>query len=131
MATGTVNSHGTPLNKRSGPGTGYPVVGSVPDGTTVTIICQTPGTTETGDFGSTSLWDRLDDNTYVSDAFIKTGTNNMVAPPCAPAAGRDHPAAAGPLRQRLERQVPELRRLRAGSVFQRRQRVGQAVPGPA
>ena len=34
MATGTVNSQGTPLNKRSGPGTNYPVVGSVPDGTT-------------------------------------------------------------------------------------------------
>ena len=34
MAYGTVNSHGTPLIKRSGPGTNYPVVGSVPDGTT-------------------------------------------------------------------------------------------------
>ena len=82
MATGTVNSQGTPLNKRSGPGTNYPVVGSVPDGTTVTIVCQATGTTETGDWGATDLWDRLDDNTYVSDAFVYTGTNGMVAPPC-------------------------------------------------
>ena len=82
MATGTVNSHGTPLNKRSGPGTSYPVVGSVPDGTTITIVCQASGTTETGDWGATDLWDRLDDNTYVSDAFVYTGTNDMVAPAC-------------------------------------------------
>ena len=82
MATGKVNSHGTPLNKRSGPGTNYPVVGSVPDGTTVTIVCQATGTTETGDWGPTDLWDCLDDNTYVSDAFVNTGTNNMVAPAC-------------------------------------------------
>ena len=53
MATGTVNSQGTPLNKRSGPGTNYPVVGSVPDGTTVTIVCQATGTAETGDWGAT------------------------------------------------------------------------------
>jgi hypothetical protein len=82
MANGTVNSHGTPLNKRSGPGTNYPVVGSVPDGTTVTIVCQATGTTETGDWGATDLWDCLDDNTYVSDAFVYTGTNGMVAPAC-------------------------------------------------
>ena len=82
MATGTVNSHGTPLNKRSGPGTNYPVVGSVPDGTTVTIVCQATGTTETGDWGATDLWDCLDDNTYVSDAFVYTGTNDMFAPAC-------------------------------------------------
>ena len=82
MATGTVNSHGTPLNKRSGPGTNYPVVGSVPDGTTVTIVCQATGTAETGDWGATDLWDCLDDNTYVSDAFVYTGTNDMVAPAC-------------------------------------------------
>ena len=82
MATGTVNSQGTPLNKRSGPGTSYPVVGSVPDGTTVTIVCQATGTTETGDWGATDLWDCLDDNTYVSDAFVYTGTNGMVAPAC-------------------------------------------------
>ena len=82
MANGTVNSHGTPLSKRSGPGTNYPVVGSVPDGTTVTIVCQATGTTETGDWGPTDLWDCLDDNTYVSDAFVYTGTNDMVAPAC-------------------------------------------------
>jgi uncharacterized protein YraI len=86
MATGTVNSNGIPLNKRSGPGTRFPVVGSVPDGTTVTIACQIPGTTVIGEFGPTSLWDMLDDNTFVSDAYVYTGTNDRVAPPCGPLA---------------------------------------------
>ena len=103
MATGTVNSQGTPLNKRSGPGTNYPVVGSVADGTTVTIVCQTPGTPETGQFGTTSLWDRLDDNTYVSDAFVNTGTSNMVAPPC----GGSAQAPGGSIQQRLDRFISD------------------------
>jgi hypothetical protein len=101
VATGKVNSHGTPLNKRSGPGTSYPVVGSIPDGSSVTIVCQTSGTTVTGDYGPTSLWDRLDDNTYVSDAWVFTGTNNMVAPPCnlSPQPGGTLQAA---IQQRLD-----------------------------
>lgn len=99
MATGTVNSRGTPLDKRSGPGTNYPAVGSVPDGTTVTIVCQSTGTTETGEFGPTSLWDRLDDGTYVCDAFVNTGTNNMVAPPCG--------GPGGAIQQRLDRFVSD------------------------
>ena len=44
MATGKVNSQGTPLRKRLGPGTGYPFAGSIPDGTTVNIDCQTSAT---------------------------------------------------------------------------------------
>ena len=103
MATGTVNSQGTPLNKRSGPGTNYPVVGSVPDGTTVTIVCQATGTTETGDWGATDLWDCLDDNTYVSDAFVYTGTNDMVAPPCNGTPQQQ----GGTIQQRLDKFVSD------------------------
>lgn len=103
MATGTVNSHGTPLNKRSGPGTNYPVVGSVADGTTVTIACQTNGTSVNGNWGSTSLWDRLADNTYVSDGFVDTGTNNMVAPACGGTPGQP----GGTIQQRLDRFISD------------------------
>ena len=107
MTTGKVNSHGIPLNKRTGPGTSYPAVGAVPDGSTVTIVCQTSGTTVTGNYGPTSLWDRLEDNTYVSDAWIFTGTNNMVAPPCnltpLPPGGTVQAA----IQQRLDRFVSD------------------------
>ena len=71
--------------------------------TTVTIVCQTTGTTETGDFGATSLWDRLDDNTYVSDAFVNTGTNKMVAPPCSGIPQQP----GGTIQQRLDRFVSD------------------------
>lgn len=107
MAMGTVNSHGTPLNKRSGPGANYPIVGSVPDGTTVTIVCQTTGSTETGDFGPTSLWDRLDDNTYVSDAFVNTGTNEMVAPPCSGIPQQPGGTMQQAIQQRLDRFISD------------------------
>jgi hypothetical protein len=82
MATGEVNSQGTPLHKRLGPGTGYPVAGSIPDGTTVNIDCQTFGDAEDGEFGTTLVWDKLDDGTYVSDAYIFTNTNGLVASVC-------------------------------------------------
>lgn len=103
MATGTVNSLGTPLNKRSGPGTSYPVVGSVADGTVVTINCQAHGTPETGPFGETDLWDCLSDGTYVSDAFVNTGTNAMVAPLCGGTPG----GSGGAIQQRLDQFVSD------------------------
>jgi len=76
---GVVDTYGGgTLNKRSGPGTGYPVVGSVGDGAIVTISCSAWGTTHSGRWGSTSLWNRLSDGTWVSDAYLYTGSNNPV-----------------------------------------------------
>jgi LasA protease len=69
---------GTTLNKRSGPGTSYAVVGSVADGVMVSISCSRNGTTYTGRYGSTSLWDRLSDCIWVSDAYLWTGANGAV-----------------------------------------------------
>ena len=66
------------LNKRSGPGTGYPIVGSVADGAVVTISCSANGTTHTGRWGTTSLWNRLSDGSWVSDAYLYTGSNNPI-----------------------------------------------------
>lgn len=74
------NGGGT-VNKRSGPGTGYPIVGSVADGTTVTISCWRNGTTHSGRYGSTAVWDKLSDGTWISDAFAYTGVNT-IGPNC-------------------------------------------------
>ncbi|WP_460493042.1 M23 family metallopeptidase [Dactylosporangium cerinum] len=71
----------TSINKRSGPGTGYAIVGSVSDGTTVTISCWRNGTTLTGRWGPTAVWDKLTDGTWVSDAFVYTGTDT-IGPNC-------------------------------------------------
>lgn len=73
---------GNTLNKRSGPGTGYPVVGSVWDAATVTVSCSAWGTTHSGRWGATSLWNRLSDGTWVSDAYLYTGSNDPISGWC-------------------------------------------------
>jgi len=80
--TGVVNTSGAPLNVRSGPGTGYGVVGTVADGATVTIQCQMPGTTVTGPYGTSKIWDRIGTGRYISDAYVSTGSDGYVAPRC-------------------------------------------------
>lgn len=79
--TGTVNTSGAPLTVRSGPSTGATAVGSVPDGAKVTITCQKHGSSVTGTYGTTTLWDFIGTG-YVSDAYVNTGSDGQVAPTC-------------------------------------------------
>ncbi|MDT0379925.1 peptidoglycan DD-metalloendopeptidase family protein [Streptomyces sp. DSM 42041] len=69
---------GTHLNKRTGPGTGHGLAGTVADGATVDIACSADGTSHTGRYGTTSLWNRLSDGTWVSDAYLWTGVSGPV-----------------------------------------------------
>jgi LasA protease len=83
LTQGIVDANGGgSVNKRSGPGSGYAVVGSVADGATVTVSCSRDGTTHEGRFGATSLWDRLSDGTWISDAYLWTGYNGAVNGTC-------------------------------------------------
>ncbi|MBC6467332.1 peptidoglycan DD-metalloendopeptidase family protein [Actinomadura alba] len=76
---GVVDAYGGgSVNKRSGPGTGYGLVGTVGDGATVSIACSANGTTHTGRWGTTSLWNKLTDGTWVSDAYLWTGLSGPV-----------------------------------------------------
>jgi LasA protease len=75
------NGGGT-VNKRTGPGTGYAVAGSVGDGATVTVTCSSNGTTHTGRWGTTALWNRLSDGTWISDAFAYTGASGPISGWC-------------------------------------------------
>jgi hypothetical protein len=77
-ASGTVNTAGAPLTVRSGPGTGYSAVGSVADGAGVSIACQTSGTTVTGTYGTSSIWDRIGSGRYVADAYVYTGYDGYI-----------------------------------------------------
>lgn len=73
---GIVDSYGgSYVNRRSGPGTGYRIVGTVADGATVTVSCSRTGTSHTGRFGTTSLWDKLSDGTWISDAYLENGVS--------------------------------------------------------
>ncbi|MFJ8082129.1 SH3 domain-containing protein [Streptomyces sp. NPDC096205] len=74
---------GVRLNVRSGPGTGYRIVRVLPEGSKVAIFCQMPGTTVTGPYGTSNLWDNIDDGEFVSDAYVNTGSDGYVASRCA------------------------------------------------
>ncbi|GAA1882563.1 N-acetylmuramoyl-L-alanine amidase [Asanoa iriomotensis] len=78
IGSGTVDTASTSLNVRSGPGTGYAVVGSVADGAAVTIWCQATGTTVTGTFGTSNVWNRIGLNRWVSDTYVRTGHNGFI-----------------------------------------------------
>ena len=53
------------------------VVTSIPDGTIVTVSCQTTGDTVTGHLGTSNIWDRIIGENgpigYASDTNIRTG----------------------------------------------------------
>jgi hypothetical protein len=81
-APGTVNTTSANLNVRSGPGTSYSIVDSLSDGTSVKISCQTTGTSVTGTYGTSNIWDKIGTGRYVPDAYIYTGSDGRVAPNC-------------------------------------------------
>jgi LasA protease len=80
---GIVDAHdGTIVNRRTGPGTGYGLAGTVADGATVSISCSANGTSHTGRWGTTSLWNRLTDGSWISDAYVYTGIAGAVNGMC-------------------------------------------------
>ncbi len=82
-ATGTVTTAGTALTERAAPTTSAASVGSAANGPTVTISCQTYGQVVTGHYGTGQVWDQLGNGSYVSDTYIYTGSDGLVAPLCA------------------------------------------------
>jgi uncharacterized protein YraI len=82
-APGTVNTNGTALNVRSTPHTSGTVVGSLADGASISIDCQTYGDTVSGTYGTTNIWDHIPaKGGYVSDTYVYTGSDTLVAPLC-------------------------------------------------
>ncbi|MGA8115281.1 MAG: hypothetical protein WCA46_16580 [Actinocatenispora sp.] len=79
---GTVHTDsGDPVNVRSGPHTGDSVVGSVADGATVSIDCQAHGSTVTGKYGTSDVWDHIAaKGGYVTDTYVDT--DGATAPAC-------------------------------------------------
>jgi uncharacterized protein YraI len=74
---------GIKLNVRSGPGSGYTLVRVLPEGAKVTIYCQRPGETVSGYYGTSNIWDNIDNGEYVSDAYVNTGSDGYVAAHCS------------------------------------------------
>ncbi|NUK20549.1 DUF1906 domain-containing protein [Streptomyces lunaelactis] len=74
--TYTVTSS-TALNARTGPTTGYPVAKSYAPRSALKVVCQAPGST----VGSTPVWDKLSDGTYVTDRYVSTPSNTTYSAP--------------------------------------------------
>lgn len=79
---GIVRTSGGPLTVRSGPGTGTAAVGQAGNYANVVIECTATGTTVTGTYGTSNVWNRIGPNNWVSDAYVNTGSSAPVAPAC-------------------------------------------------
>jgi uncharacterized protein YraI len=86
-ATGRIDTNSLPLTVRASPSTSAVSVSSLPDGTSVTIDCQTIGTTVAGTFGTSRIWDHIPAKKgYVADSYVYTGSDGFVAPECGGAS---------------------------------------------
>lgn len=67
----TVTTASTPLSARTGPAYKYSVVDTKAPGEKVYLRCQTPGQK----VGTSSVWDKLNDGSYVPDYYVSTPSN--------------------------------------------------------
>jgi cell wall-associated NlpC family hydrolase len=86
-ASGVVRTTGPALTVRAQPSSGSAAVGTRLNGATITIVCQVYGQSVTGTYGTTRVWDRLGSGGFVSDAFVHTGSDGLVAPLCRDSDG--------------------------------------------
>ncbi|MFG2313299.1 SH3 domain-containing protein [Streptomyces sp. NPDC048566] len=74
---------GVTLNVRSGPGTHFGIVRTLPAGSSVPIYCQCPGESVSGPYGTSRIWDNIANGQFVSDAYVHTGSDGYVASRCS------------------------------------------------
>lgn len=92
-AHGTVDTAGAPLIVRTKPTSDSAAVGRRCDGARVSITCQAYGQRVSGTYGTSTIWDRLGSGGYVSDAYVRTGSDGPVAPLCGNAKPPTAPSA--------------------------------------
>ncbi|AEN10678.1 MULTISPECIES: hypothetical protein [unclassified Streptomyces] len=70
------------VNVRRGPGTQYGIVRTLPAGSSVPVYCQKPGERVSGPYGTSSIWNNIASGEFVSDTYIRTGSDGYIAPRC-------------------------------------------------
>jgi uncharacterized protein YraI len=65
------------LNRRIGPGSRYPISGTLSNGALGWVTCQRSGSK----VATTAAWDKLDDGTYVTDFYLATPSKSTYSPP--------------------------------------------------
>ncbi|MGV9314983.1 peptidase [Streptomyces sp. NPDC003691] len=73
---------GVALHVRMGPGTQYDVIRTLPVGARVPIFCQKPGQAVKGPYGTSRIWDNIGNGEFVSDAYVRTGSDGYVTIRC-------------------------------------------------
>lgn len=82
---------GGPYNLRAGPGTGYAITGSRSGNVSVTITCTSRGESVSGHYGTSRVWDKLANGSWITDTNVYTGTDGPAARPCT---RNDYPYAS-------------------------------------
>ncbi|KQM82414.1 amidase domain-containing protein [Agromyces sp. Leaf222] len=67
------------------------VGGALPDGASVSVVCETAGASVTSDIGTSTIWERLANGTFVPNVFVETGANGWT-----PGVARCDAAPPGP-----------------------------------
>jgi len=69
-------------NIRNGPSLSAGIVRTAKNYAPLTIRCYSTGSSVTGKYGTTSLWNQLTDGAWISDAMVNTGSNSAIVPAC-------------------------------------------------
>jgi murein DD-endopeptidase MepM/ murein hydrolase activator NlpD len=93
--TGIAKTDGTPLNMRQAPAASSPRTGTVANGGKVWIMCQVIAEHVDGTVRATRIWDRLANNTWVSDAYIVRAYYKIPVCSAGTAGGWTLPVGAG------------------------------------
>lgn len=87
--TGVVRTSGSALNVRQAPNPTSPVVRQLNNESAVVLDCSMTGISVTSPGGvHTKLWYRTTKGGYVSDAFLRTGSNRSITKSCVGETGR-------------------------------------------
>lgn len=70
------------VNVRSGPTTNSPVVKVLAYNARVRIRCQRRGQNVSGPYGTSDIWDSIAPGQYISDTYVRTGSDGFVTVPC-------------------------------------------------
>lgn len=73
---------GGPYNLRAGPGTGYAITGSRDGNVSVTLDCSSSGESVSGYYGTSRVWNKLANGSWITDTNVYTGTDGPAVRPC-------------------------------------------------
>lgn len=80
--TGTCRDGACGVKLRTGPGySGYPAVGSLPEGGEADVLCQAMGETISNGYAASAVWDKLTNGDWVSDFYLNTPNIGNWSPP--------------------------------------------------